>query len=73
MVASPPDKWMWDVYEEFKFRIKDIRSFKVNKTSNDNEYVIIVQLDDKRIVPIKRGENGKWCQDWVDNFIKENL
>lgn len=77
MVASEPDKWMWNIDEDFKFRAKDIRSFKIHPARNSEElyYVISVQLVNNEIcsVPIKRGQNKEWCQTWIDAFVSKHL
>ena len=80
MVASPPDKWMWNIDEDFKFRVRDIRSFAIreiimNIEPKESYCLISVYLvnNETCAIPINKGHNKEWCQDWIDNFIKENL
>ena len=72
MVAAAPDKWIWDLYKEFKFRIKDIRTFEISSSAED-KHTIVCQLESGQRAVIDTFERADRCQIWIDNFIKENL
>ena len=75
MVAAEPDKWMWDKYKEFKFRIKDIRTFEIHKSGSigNDDHTIVSQLESGQRVVVETFDGKERCQKWIEQFIKENL